>query len=52
MDNNIISKEEKKEHIKDKFKCKCGNDTFRVYATVVIDDARLYCSKCSKELKY
>ncbi len=26
----------------------CGNDTFRVYITRIIDDARLYCVKCGK----
>lgn len=31
----------------DKVVClKCGNDTFRVYITMIIDDARLYCTKC------
>ena len=24
----------------------CGNDTFRVYITIIIDDARLYCANC------
>jgi ribosomal protein L37E len=38
---------EKCEVKKDKVVCrKCGNDAFRVYITVIIDDARLYCSKC------
>jgi hypothetical protein len=23
----------------------CGNDTFRVYIKIIIDDARLYCAK-------
>lgn len=33
-----------------KFVCsKCGNDTFRVYCTIIIDDARLYCAKCGDE---
>ena len=31
--------------------CKnCGNDTFRVYIRIIIDDARLYCAKCGKYL--
>jgi hypothetical protein len=24
---------------------KCGNETFRVYIKIIIDDARLYCAK-------
>ena len=27
---------------------KCRNDTFRVYVKIIIDDARLYCTKCGK----
>ena len=27
---------------------KCGNDTFRVYIKIIIDDARLYCAKCGE----
>lgn len=27
---------------------KCGNDTFKVYVSVIIDDARLYCAKCGE----
>lgn len=27
---------------------KCGNDTFRVYVKIIIDDARLYCAKCGE----
>jgi hypothetical protein len=26
----------------------CGNDSFRVYITVFIDDARLYCARCGE----
>lgn len=43
-------KNEKSENPKEKMTCThCGNDTFRVYITIVIDDARLYCSKCGKD---
>jgi transcription initiation factor TFIIIB Brf1 subunit/transcription initiation factor TFIIB len=24
----------------------CGNDTFRLYIKIIIDDARMYCAKC------
>ena len=27
---------------------KCGNDSFRVYIRVIIDDVCLYCSKCGE----
>lgn len=27
---------------------KCGNDTFKVYVSVIIDDARLYCANCGE----
>jgi hypothetical protein len=38
---------EQNQNPEDKVVCKkCGNDTFRVYVTVSIDDVRLYCSKC------
>lgn len=41
--------DEKKEKPEEKEICtKCGNDTFRVYIKVIIDDARLYCAKCGK----
>lgn len=40
---------EKKEKTPEKVICeKCGNDTFRVYITLFIDDARLYCAKCGE----
>lgn len=40
---------EEEENIKEKAICKeCGNDSFRVYVTIIIDDARLYCSKCGE----
>ena len=29
---------------------KCGNDTFRAYIKIIIDDARLYCAKCGEPL--
>lgn len=39
--------EEQKQGIENKQICEnCGNDSFRVYITVIVDDARLYCSKC------
>jgi ribosomal protein L37E len=39
--------QEKDEKTKEKVKCEnCGNDTFHVYITIIIDDARLYCAKC------
>ena len=38
---------EKNEPAEEKQVCqKCGNDTFRVYIKIIIDDARLYCTKC------
>jgi hypothetical protein len=46
-----LSPKEKKEKSQEKVICeKCGNDTFRVYITVIIDDARLYCAKCGEYL--
>ena len=40
---------EKKEPVEEKQVCKnCGNDNFRVYITIIIDDARLYCAKCGE----
>jgi hypothetical protein len=27
---------------------KCGNDSFRVYIKIIIDDARLYCARCGE----
>jgi len=46
-----LSPKEKKEKPKDKVNCKkCGNDTFRAYITLIIDDARLYCAKCGEFL--
>ena len=40
---------ESDENPKEKQVCPhCGNDTFRVYITRIIDDARLYCAKCGK----
>ncbi len=29
---------------------KCGNDSFRVYIKIFIDDARLYCASCGDPL--
>jgi ribosomal protein S27AE len=40
---------EKNEPAEEKQVCeKCGNDTFRVYIKIIIDDARLYCAKCGE----
>jgi len=39
----------KKENEKDKIKCSCGSCDFVVYITYIIDDARIYCSKCKKD---
>lgn len=45
-----MSHKEKGESPKEKMVCNtCGNDTFRVYITTIIDDARLYCTKCGKD---
>jgi|GEM_PF-1488281 len=42
---------EKNESVKEKqFYKKCGNDTFRVYIKIIIDNARLYCAKCGEPL--
>ncbi len=46
-------KTEQNENVKDKVICKtCGSDTFRVYIEIIIDDARLYCTKCGKMADY
>jgi hypothetical protein len=29
---------------------RCGNDTFRVYIRIIIDDARLYCTQCGEPI--
>jgi ribosomal protein S27AE len=40
---------EKTEPAEEKQVCqKCGNDSFRVYIKIIIDDARLYCAKCGE----
>lgn len=49
MNNTKKTKKELKESLDSKIVCSCGNDSFRVYIDVIIDDARLYCSKCGKE---
>lgn len=42
--------EERNENSKEKVICRtCGNDSFRVYISIIIDDARLYCTKCGKD---
>jgi ribosomal protein S27AE len=44
-----VPPEEQKENQDEKQICsKCGNDSFRVYIRIIIDDARLYCSKCGE----
>jgi len=41
--------DEKKENPEEKEICNnCGNDTFRIYIKVIIDDARLYCANCGE----
>ncbi len=46
---NWKSTTEKDEQPENKQVCeKCGNDTFRVYINIIIDDARLYCTKCGE----
>ena len=50
LQKTTMKKEENQEPKKDKVLCRnCGNDTWRVYCTVIIDDTRLYCAKCGKE---
>jgi ribosomal protein S27AE len=40
---------ENDEQLENKQVCKkCGNDTFKVFINVIIDDARLYCAKCGE----
>lgn len=47
---NALNRKEKDEDPKEKIVCNtCGNDMFRVYITIIIDDARLYCTKCGKD---
>ena len=42
---------EKNEPAEEKQVCqKCGNDTFKVYIKIIIDDTRLYCAKCGEPL--
>jgi ribosomal protein S27AE len=42
---------EKNEPAEEKQVClKCGNDSFRTYIKIIIDDARLYCAKCGEPL--
>lgn len=46
----VLSHKEKDENPEEKVVCKtCGNDTFKIYITTIIDDARLYCTKCGKD---
>ncbi len=49
QNSSDFEEKEENENKKDKAVCNhCGNDTWRVYCTIIIDDARLYCSKCGK----
>ena len=46
---NWEPQKEKDEPVEEKQVCtNCGNDTFRVYLKIIIDDARLYCAKCGE----
>jgi hypothetical protein len=48
-ENRFERPKEENEKIDNKQICGyCGNDSFRVYTNIIIDDARLYCSKCDK----
>lgn len=44
----INSKINDNEFINDLMICECGNTSFKVFITNIIDDARLYCDKCGK----
>lgn len=49
MDWDILNEEN--EPIEEKMICeKCGNDTFRVYIKIIVDDARMYCAKCGEPI--
>jgi len=52
IEKKLMSREkpkEPKEPAEEKQVCKkCGNDTFRVYISIIIDDARLFCAKCGE----
>lgn len=49
--NNWEHLNEKNEPASEKLVCtNCNNDTFRVYIKVIIDDARIYCTKCGEFL--
>jgi hypothetical protein len=40
---------EKLEPPEEKQVCRqCGNDTFRLYIKIIIDDARMYCAECGE----
>jgi len=40
---------EQDEPIEEKQVCeKCGNDTFRIYIKIIVDDARMYYAKCGE----
>jgi hypothetical protein len=45
---SYVPPDESNEPVKDKQVCECGNDTFRMYCTTIVDDLRAYCSKCGK----
>lgn len=42
-------KYDKTENQSDIIICKCGCNDFKVFITAIIDDARIYCSKCGAE---
>jgi uncharacterized Zn finger protein len=40
---------EQQEPAEEKQVCRnCGNDTFRLYIKIIIDDARMYCAECGE----
>jgi hypothetical protein len=47
--NGILTREEDEEIEKEICRV-CGNDSFRLYISSVIDDARLYCTECGLEM--
>jgi hypothetical protein len=41
--------DEQLEPAEEKLVCRnCGNDTFRIYIKIIIDDARMYCAECGE----
>lgn len=50
-ENNSLSASENSELYNDKQICeKCGGENFRVYVSVSLEDARVYCSSCNYQL--